>query len=865
MYVCFIKCLPSDRTAKIHFASESDVAKEENRREGEDETYGNKMDFSEKSVMKMPRMSKVKNGPVGIFQQKIPIPKVIEKPRLAPASLLYDFILESLAYKSMYDREEEVVQAHESTFDWVFKGTGQEGDETDGLGHQQLTSWLGTDALGPIYWITGKPGSGKSTFMRFLFQHALTRKYMKAWADGKPVCMAGFFFWTSGSRDQRSQTGLLRSLLHKLLSKNMELIPDTFPDLWQKLRVMTTKERIQLSLEWPVKDLLAAFQCLIDAALPSMKICLFVDGLDEFDGNHLTMINFFRDLGMGKHGASIKMCLSSRPWAVFENAFEHAVPHMKLQDLTYVDMLNYTADKLLENENMRGLLKKNPALGETIVHDAVQRADGVFLWVRLAVNEMIARWNVKEGADSLVSILQQLPTDLDDLFTKLLFEDQNATELAETSMIFQLIRARETVADFVRDDSANSLTVWELAFSLVEEDDECIAAWEVEEAEDEFIHQRCKDTIVQVTKRFARLLDFHYPRRQGNMKRPRFSNDIIRDARITALQRVSYIHRTVRDWLMEAPDVQSRLVSKSPKRFDPDLRLLRSYVLRLKRPLEEIEHHRRLDEWWPDIALALTHARHITNDPSSLQRPFINELNKTLGWHWLDKPQDPYDHWARTAFGTFEIRMKATPIWQPFLCVATKFGLTRYVSEEVTARNDAEKHGISVEQRELEQDDSTPLLIYATEFICSRKKTIFPLSDPAMVKFLLENTCRINPGPNHEYSDFITRKPNTPWLALLRHLRDARRRGFIEYYDINPDGMTRWAEIVGLFLDAGHADPHAVILKDSWDPEITGLGVLDLLDETYAAVEVKKLKEVMVSKQQGGGQQPQYALRSRNT
>lgn len=833
---------------------------EARRDDGQDEMYQTKLDFSEKSVMKMPRKSKVKAGPVGIFQENVPVPKVSEKPRLAPASLLYDFILENLAYKTMHDREEEVAEAHRSTFDWVFNQADTRGKQSDCLEHE-LTAWLGTDELGPIYWITGKPGSGKSTFMRFLFQHDLTRQYTKAWANGQPVCMAGFFFWTSGSRDQRSQTGLLRSLLHQLLSKNMELIPDTFPDLWQKLRVMTTKERIQLSLEWLVKDLLSAFQRLMDAALPNMKICLFVDGLDEFDGDHITMINFFRDLGLGKHGDSVKMCLSSRPWAVFENAFEQAVPHMKLQDLTYVDMLKYTADKLLDNVNIRRLMRKNPEFGEQLVNNAVQRADGVFLWVRLAVNELIAKWKVESGTTGLVSILEQLPTDLDDLFSKLLLQDQTKSEQGETAVVFQLIRAREIVADFVRDDSANSLTVWELAFALQEQDDAHTTTWEVEEADDKFIYDRCRMTIHQITERFARLLDLHRPTRQGNMK-PRFSDDTLRDARVEAARRVTYIHRTVRDWLMDAPGVQERLVAQSPVTFDPHLRLLRSHVLRLKRPLEEIEHHRRLDEWWSDIALSLTHARYIANDPLGLQRQFVNELNATLSWHWLEKPQDPYDHWARNAFGSYEIRMKAAPIWQPFLCLATKFGLTRYVSEEVTARNGSEKHGISEEQQELEQDDATPLLAYATEFVCSRMKSIFPLSDPELVKFLLRNPCRINSGPNHEYSDFVTRSGRTSWVALLRHLRDARRRGFIAYYDTDVDGTCRWVEIVRLFLEVGEADPHAVVLKDSWDPEITGLGVLELLNETYGAVELKELKDFMARKMEKG-KQSQYALRSK--
>ena len=342
------------------------------------------------------------------------------------------------------------------------------------------------------------------------------------------------------------------------------------------------------------------------------------------------------------------------------------------------------------------------------------------------------------------------------------------------------------------------------------------------------------------------------------MKTPRFSDGTTRDARVEATLRVTYIHRTVRDWLMEADGVRAHLESKCPAGFDPHLRHLRSSVLRLKRPLEEVEHHRRLDEWWPDITLAMTHARHITNDPERLQHAFVNELNSTLNWYWLEKPQDPHDHWARNAFGSYEVRMKAPPIWQPFLCLATKFGLTKYVSEELKARSRSES---SVQQQDLQPDDAVPLLTYATEFLCSRNKSIFPLSDPDLVRFLLQHKCRINPGANHQYIDFTTRKHTTPWLSVLRHLRDARRRGWMEYYDTDPDGTTRWAKIVRLFLEQG-ADANVMIPGDSWDPEISALGVLDLLDETYGSAEVRELRNLLFHQRQSVNR-PQYALRSK--
>ena len=142
--------------------------------------------------------------------------------------------------------------------------------------------------------------------------------------------------------------------------------------------------------------------------------------------------------------------------------------------------------------------------------------------------------------------------------------------------------------------------------------------------------------------------------------------------------------------------------------------------------------------------------------------------------------------------------------------------------------------------------DPTPLLSYATEFLCSRKKTVYPLSDPALVTFLLSHpsssSSGLNPGPNHEYTDFNLRVPMTPWLALLRHLRDAQRRGWIEYYDTNPEGTERWAGIVKEFVKYG-ADVGAVVVADAWDPEISALGIVEMLEETYGVFELRERKD----------------------
>ncbi|TQW00026.1 small s protein [Cordyceps javanica] len=793
------------------------------------------------------------------------------QPREVSPDILHDFILEGLAYKSMHDREDEVTEAYASTFDWVFEagqphGTGGDDDHGRAVEHS-LRSWLEAtteEGASPIYWITGKPGSGKSTFMRYLFQHETTARCLGTWSgERRPCLVAGFFFWTSGSREQRSQTGLLRSLLHQFLSAHPDYTAAAFPALWARLRVMPTKERVQLRLEWTVEELLPAFRSFVRVASERMSICLFVDGMDEFEGDHAVLINLFKDLATGPGSAGVKMCLSSRPWPVFRDAFAFAVPNLRLQELTRGDMRRYVSETLAQDGAMKSILERDAAQGSQFVEALIDRADGVFLWVRLAVDKVLERFSRDDGVENLTKLLVALPVDLDELFAKLLFRDQAPEELQQSASLYSLMRAREEVADFVRNDDANNLTVWELAFALDREDDQMILdKVSVEEATDVYITQRGEATINTIKERFSGLLDFHVRTREGNLRlsraKPRTKGHSMRDR---ARSRVVYIHRTVRDWLVSCPGIHDKLVQQLPADFDPNLRLLRSYVLQMKRPLVFIEHHRMLDDWWPGITLAMTHARHVARDPERRQRAFVNALDDTIAWWWAPKPHDPYDHWARNAYGSFEVRMKAPPIWQPFLGLAVKFGLRAYVAAELAARrrrDDADAgddDAISDEMRRLQVDDAVPLLAYATEHLCSRKKTIYPLSDPGLVGDLLRGACRINPGANHGYLDFATRAETTPWLALLRHLRDARRRRWIKRYDTDEDGTKRWVQVVRLFLEVGGADPNALVKADAWDPEITAQGVMELLDDTYGDAEIRSLKTLLHDLQQKSGKQ----------
>jgi hypothetical protein len=73
---------------------------------------------------------------------------------------------------------------------------------------------------------------------------------------------------------------------------------------------------------------------------------------------------------------SLKMCVSSREYNVFENVFA-IEKRIRLQDLTRLDMERYACDRLKDINN--GEQK------DRLVAEIGKRSDGIFLWVALVV------------------------------------------------------------------------------------------------------------------------------------------------------------------------------------------------------------------------------------------------------------------------------------------------------------------------------------------------------------------------------------------------------------------------------------------------------------------------------------------------
>lgn len=82
----------------------------------------------------------------------------ITQPRLEKLQVR---IMNSLRYLGMEDREERITEAYGNTFQWIFENQS----------HKQV-KWSNFKGFlrssAPLYWITGKAGSGKSTLIKYI-------------------------------------------------------------------------------------------------------------------------------------------------------------------------------------------------------------------------------------------------------------------------------------------------------------------------------------------------------------------------------------------------------------------------------------------------------------------------------------------------------------------------------------------------------------------------------------------------------------------------------------------------------------------------------------------------------------------------
>ena len=742
-------------------------------------------------------------------------PNQIESPQAGEArSSVWKWLLDSLGFPTMQNRQEEIAPASRTTFDWILK---ESSGRSEDLPLTNLLHWLRSGH--GIYWVNGKAGSGKSTLMKYIFNDRRTSGALSLWAGVRPVLVASFFFWNSGTREQRSQTGLLRSLLFQILQHQPHLAPSIFPEENARLQSINSSDLWNVPKQpWTLRQLqMALFRRTELRDLP-MKVCLFIDGLDEFEGNdeqndHSFLVELLRSLS---NSPSIKICASSRPLLIFEKAFRQN-PGLRLQDLTMEDIRHYVFDKLTNDPRMKRISMQEPLHQHDFIADISSKAQGVFLWVKLVVRSLLDGLGNQDRMQDLKARLKMLPADLEQLYRHMFLRIE-PMYLQKASAVFQLVRKARQIQDLHRKDGQRTtpVTVLQLALALESSGDTPRTEWWTPQT----LTSKCDKMRGRMQIWCAGLLEV--PDFIWNRLDPTDPNAALK-TKIT--WEVAYLHRTARDFL-ESQSMWDALLSYTANTaFEPCTRLLRSTVRLYKivgplvaTPLGYGLFRKELLEPMLQALIFAQQAETVTGDT---QYETLQELDQVAGSHLVRWSGSYFGHWSQ-----YVDRGEISKPYRSFLDLAIAYDLPGYVVTKVDCDHreflDKVRQGFVREnprwvqdyfkrhQRETNiEEDTRDLTIFdiagkGLRYYQKQRAVLTPVYEPHPVT-LLGLTLR-PPCPSPSMAKILLERGADPneisdssrlWEQILQYAQSCPKRS---------SQSGQWLEIIRLFLIHG-VDP----------------------------------------------------------
>ena len=505
-------------------------------------------------------------------------------------------LLRKLWFPEISDRETRIYPTFLTTFQWIFKEP-RDPDKWD-----SFISWL--EHGEGVYWVTGKAGSGKSTLMRMISDSRIAEGFLGGWASNCLLITASFFFWNSGCKLQMSQEGLLRTLLWKALNAR-----NTLPSgLANKLTVLSFFSTTAAFTEPTWQDLLQMFRLLIEDDSEQVKYFFLLDGLDEFDGDQSRLVDLVQTLGTYPN---VKICVSSRPWNVFEDGFRKE-PSLMLQHLTYDDIEMYVRENLAQQPAFREYLWAYPQQAADLVKNVTTKASGVFLWVILVVDSLSKGLVDGDRTKDLDRRLKETPEGLEELFKKMLhgLEGRYFTQAARLFRIHRASQNRGIGYD-------NGLLLLSLDFAD-EADFEMVDSYRVKPLSGKEWFMRPTSMRRRLNSRCKGLLEIDYPKRGSGRWSIKTLETLISEAesgdlamvptlhaygRALAKTNVQYLHRTVKDY-MESPEVWGLIESATKDdEVDPSLSLALANVLLWK----SFEEGTSMTSKWETFSSMLQH------------------------------------------------------------------------------------------------------------------------------------------------------------------------------------------------------------------------------------------------------------------
>jgi hypothetical protein len=285
--------------------------------------------------------------------------------------------------------------------------------------------------------------------MKYALNHKTTMHLLQLSSPGNWSTLS-FFFHDRGSDIQKSIHGLMEELVFQLLSEHQNLIPLVYhlrlrrlieisgkpqrsgapvfdsrttwnkDELEEAVRILNTVTPRERQSTWPLEQLEKAFKIIATQSTIPLKVCLFIDALDEHSGDHGRLLALIRRLEQkdATDTVILKICVSSRPEPSFVVGFA-SCPQFKVHYHTRDDIARYAQGCLKSNSNT-STAELDVAQLEKLGAEVTKKADGVFIWVRLVIQELVEEFVNGSSFTQLWQLLSTLPKELKDLYSRIL-------------------------------------------------------------------------------------------------------------------------------------------------------------------------------------------------------------------------------------------------------------------------------------------------------------------------------------------------------------------------------------------------------------------------------------------------------------
>ncbi|KAH0556307.1 hypothetical protein GP486_005765 [Trichoglossum hirsutum] len=299
--------------------------------------------------------------------------------------------LDTLFFSEMNYRQLEIENARVNSCTWILR-------------HNGYAEWV--KARRGLLWIKGKPGSGKSTLMKKIF-NLLDE-------DADYIRLA-FFFHRRGTSLQQTQIGMFRTLLHQLLKR----VPSAGAVLLSLYEEKKRLGRFGMDWDWSAAELRQIFKSALLVAAMDHTIRIFVDALDEAGEEPArSVVSYLCELNnMLPPEAATSICFSCRhhPIVTTNHGFQICVEDENDQDIkAYV--LSELEEKILSQDEVLTRDEDLSVLGD----DISSKASGVFLWAALIVPMVVRQYNEGESLETVQETLRKVPSDLGEVYQDIL-------------------------------------------------------------------------------------------------------------------------------------------------------------------------------------------------------------------------------------------------------------------------------------------------------------------------------------------------------------------------------------------------------------------------------------------------------------